>query len=111
MLELLAQLADMAFHYTFFHLLIEEAVDGIEYQRPVDPAHAVGGKIFQNAALPARQHQDLSENFGVTAVKIDFQMAKVRLPGCGANTAFDCAHSGNELTRVNWLANHVIGTH
>src|SRR6218665_1538396 len=69
--QLLAQLADVAFHDVFLDVFVEDAVDRVEDLRLGEPAAAVCDQVFQDAALTARQREDFVVDLGIATVRED----------------------------------------
>ena len=71
MLQLLAQLADMAFDHVLVDVFVEEPVDGVEDLGFADAPATAAQKELEDASLAARQREGLAVRLGLTPVEVD----------------------------------------
>src|SRR5260370_21582958 len=108
MLELLAQLADVALDHVLVDVLVEEAVHRIEDLRLGQAPAAAAQQIFENAPLTARKGEWLAVRLGLTPVEVDAQFAHGRVALLAENGPIDRANSSQNLTHLHGFSHDDI---
>ena len=106
--ELLAQLADMAFHDHFVDILVENAVDRIEDLRLGHAPMRVLGKKLQNVPLAAGQGHRLAVHFRIAAVEEDLQPLTFDPTGLLVGAPPDRMGPGDDFPDMDRLAHDVV---
>src|SRR5690606_38849763 len=106
--QLLAQLADVAFHYILLDLFVEDAVDRIEDLGFGNAASTVGDEVFENATFAARQSEDFASNFRITPIGEDPDLTDIRMVGDRLQPPPDRRRPSQDLPGMNGLANNII---
>ena len=108
MLELLAKLADVAFHDVLVDVFIEDPVNGVEDLGLREPAAAIANEAFEDPALAAREGQGLAAHFSLASVEIDFEVADRDVAVFAHDAAADRADASEDLADMDGFAEHVI---
>src|SRR5690606_33632134 len=110
LLELLAELRNVAFDYGLIDVFVQQAIDAIVDLRLRQAAAAVAHQVFEDAPLAARQMEDVTSDFRVASVEIDAQVAELHMVVIADCPATDRFYAGHDLTNMHGLAHHVIDT-
>ncbi len=108
--QFLAQLGNVAFNNVLFHILVEDAVDGVEDLLLGDPAAAVGNKIFKDPALAPWKGECAIFDFRVAAIGKDPDGTDFGVGGERLETTADSCRTCKNFAWMNRLANHIINT-
>ena len=108
MLELLAKLADVAFHDVLVDVFIEDPVNGVEDLGLREPAAAIANEAFEDPALAAREGQGLAAHFSLASVEIDFEVADRDVAVFAHDAAADRADASEDLADMDGCAEHGI---
>src|SRR3954462_2538288 len=73
--QFLAQLAHMALDDVLFDVLVEEAVDCVEYLRLGDALAAVDDEMFEDAPFAPRQRKGVALDLGIAAIEENLHFA------------------------------------
>ena len=99
----------MALDHALLDILLEQAVDRVVDLAARRAAVAVGGEVFEDPALPARQREGLAGNLRIAPVGMHEQLPELERRAHRRLAAANGSDPGQNLLDVNRLANHIVG--
>ena len=108
MLELLAQLADVALDHVLVDILVEQPIDGVEDLRLANAPTATAQQELEDPPLPARKRKRFAVDLGFAPIKIDAQFADRHVAVFAEHTSVDRPDPGDDLAYMNRLAQDVV---
>jgi hypothetical protein len=99
----------MALDDVLFDVLVEEAVDCVEYLRLGDALAAVDDEMFEDAPFAPRQRKGVALDLGIAAIEENLHFADDRrLLLHGRCAALDCADAGKNFSDMHGLAHNIV---